>query len=236
VIEETCLDRDAPLTLVGRDWTWSAKGSGIEGQRFAVQHGDEELEDLWLPLLGEHQLVNAVVALAALSLVPETGERLIAESVRKGLVAVEWPGRLEVLSRAPVLVADSAHNGDSAEKLAGSLATLWDYRRLIVVLGASHDHVTPELLGALLRGADRAIATQARHPRAAAPLWLRNRAAALGFDMELSDNVPHALEMALEEAEPNDLICCTGSVFVAAEARAAWFARQGLDLPPSDPF
>ncbi|MFC2023273.1 bifunctional folylpolyglutamate synthase/dihydrofolate synthase [Chloroflexota bacterium] len=236
VIEDTCLRNDAQLTLVGRDWTWEAEGSTADGQHFTIRHGAEELADLCIPLLGEHQLVNATTAVAALYLLPETPGRPTLASVRRGLSSVSWPGRLEVLARAPVLVADSAHNGDSAEKLVKSLATLWDYHRLIVVLGASHDHVTPELLRALLSGADRAIATQARHPRAADPAWLQSRAADLGLQMELSESVPHALELALNDAGPEDLICCTGSVFVAAEARVAWFARQGMDLPPSDPF
>jgi len=45
---------------------------------------------------------------------------------------------------------------------------------------------------------------------------------------------PHALDLALAQAGAGDLICCTGSVFVAAEARAAWFARQGLPVPASE--
>jgi folylpolyglutamate synthase/dihydropteroate synthase len=54
--------------------------------------------------------------------------------------------------------------------------------------------------------------------------------------MEVSTAVPEALVLALADATAEDLICCTGSVFVAAEARAAWFARQGMTLPPSDPI
>ena len=57
----------------------------------------------------------------------------------------------------------------------------------------------------------------------------------MGFEMEVGDSIPHALEMALQGAGPRDLICCTGSVFVAAEVSEAWFARQGLPLPPVDP-
>jgi dihydrofolate synthase/folylpolyglutamate synthase len=143
---------------------------------------------------------------------------------------------LEILGRAPLVVADSAHNGNSARKLMDALRTLFAFRRAIVVIGASADHVTLGLLEALLSGTHRAIATQARHPRAASPAWIQAQAADLGFKMELSRSVPEALELALAEADPEDMVCCTGSVFVAAEARAAWFVRQGTGLPPSDPF
>jgi dihydrofolate synthase/folylpolyglutamate synthase len=88
----------------------------------------------------------------------------------------------------------------------------------------------------MLSGATRAIATRARHPRAADPAWLQARAAELGLRMEVSPSVAEALELGLALAGPEDLVCCTGSVFVAAEAEAAWLDRQGLPVPERDPF
>jgi dihydrofolate synthase/folylpolyglutamate synthase len=110
-----------------------------------------------------------------------------------------------------------------------------DYDRLVVVIGASADHVTPGLLQALVSDADRAIITAARHPKAATPAWIQEQAAELDLETEVCPTVPEALDLALEYAGPRDLVCCTGSVFLAAESRAAWFALQGVDLPPSDP-
>jgi dihydrofolate synthase/folylpolyglutamate synthase len=151
------------------------------------------------------------------------------------LRSVCWPGRLEVLGRTPLVAADSAHNGDSARKLIAALRDLAGNRRLIVVLGGSADHITPEVLTLLLGEADRAIATRSRHSRAAEPAWLKARAEELGFSVQVSETVAQALASALDWAGSEDLVCCTGSVFVAAEAREAWFARQGMALPPSDP-
>jgi dihydrofolate synthase/folylpolyglutamate synthase len=235
VIEQTCRRQGAPLTLVGRDWTWQARAADLDGQSFTILHGDREIPNLWLPLLGEHQLVNATTAVAALSLLPVTQSRLSQGDIREGLRTVYWPGRLEILGRAPLVIVDSAHNGDSAQKLMAALRACCRFHRLIVVLGASADHVTPELLEVLLTPADRAIATRSRHPRAADPAWLQARAGELGFRLEVSETVALALAMALDGAGPDDLICCTGSVFVAAEARMAWLAEKGMALPPSDP-
>jgi dihydrofolate synthase/folylpolyglutamate synthase len=250
VIEETCAHREAPLTLVGRDWNWERlepePGSGptpLEGQWFRIQgggrgpvvdRGAQVLERLWIPLLGEYQLSNATTAVAALRQIPEI-QRLSEAAIREGLRSVYWPGRLEILGRQPLVVVDSAHNGDSAKKLMAALHTYLRFDRLIVVLGASADHVTPELLTAFLAGADRAIVTRSRHPRAAQPSWIQEGAAALGFEVETSEDVPQALGRALDKATAADLVLCTGSVFVAAEARAAWFALQGLPLPLVDP-
>ena len=235
VITAACEEREAPLTLVGRDWTWELGAADLDGQMFSIHHEQEAMTGLWIPLLGEHQVVNATTALAALSLLAESGVNPSPATIRDGLRTVTWPARLEILGRAPLVVADSAHNGDSARKLVAALRELDGGLRLTVVLGGSRDHVTSEVLKTLLSGAHRAIATCSRHPRAADPAWLQSRAAELGFSMEVSETVAQALDLALAGAGPGDLVCCTGSVFVAAEAREAWFARQGMALPPSDP-
>jgi dihydrofolate synthase / folylpolyglutamate synthase len=235
VIEEVCREQSAPLVLVGRDWTWQPGAHDLEGQHLSIRHESGAaplLEDAWIPLLGEHQLVNAATAVAAIW---EAGLRLAPGDLRRGLGAIRWPARLEILSREPFIVVDSAHNGDSARKLMQALERHCTYRRLILVLGGSADHATPELFQALLPAAGRAIATRSRHARAAAPEWFQARARDLGFEMDSSESIPEALDKALQAAGPRDLICCTGSVFVAAEAREAWFARQGVPLPPVDP-
>jgi dihydrofolate synthase/folylpolyglutamate synthase len=235
VIQATCEEKGAPLTLVGRDWTWEVGSVSLEGQQFTLRHEQMDITKLRTPLLGEHQLINATVAVAALSLLQEGGLDISQSAIRQGMEAVSWPGRFEILGRQPLVIADSAHNGDSARMLVATVRAVCDYQRLIVILGVSADHATPELMEALLTRADRAIATQAKHPRAADPAWLQDRAAELGFHLESSGTVAQALDLALADAGPEDLILCTGSVFVAGDARLTWFARTNKALPPSDP-
>jgi dihydrofolate synthase/folylpolyglutamate synthase len=235
VIQDRCRQKGAPLTVVGQDWVWEAGAADLQGQAFRIHHEQQTLADLWLPLLGEYQLVNATTAVATLSLLQEQGLVLPPEAIREGLRRVHWPGRLEILGREPFVVADSAHNGDSAQKLMAALRTYLPHRDLIVILGMSADHATPEVLQALLSYAQRGIATKSRHPRAADPAWLQARAADLGFSLEVRPSVAEALDLGLAMAGPEDLVCCTGSVFVAAEARTAWRARQGMPLPAGDP-
>ena len=237
VIEAVCREKDAPLILVDQSWNWELDPElhHLDGQSFTIRHGQEAWEDLWLPLLGEHQVVNAATALAVISQLRATGLLVPDAAIRRGLRAVWWPGRLEVLGRHPLVVADAAHNGDSAKKLVTALRANCEFEGLILVLGVSSDHATPELLTTFLSAARVAIATRSHHPRAADPVWLKERAEALGFDFQVTLGVEQALDLALAQAGPDDLVCFTGSVFVAAEARAAWFAREGMPLPPSDP-
>jgi dihydrofolate synthase/folylpolyglutamate synthase len=236
VIESVCAQETAPLTLVGRDWTFhGAIAAAGEGQEFSVRRGAKVIPRLHIPLLGAYQIENATTALAALWTLRRQGASIPLYAIRRGLSKVHWPGRLEILNETPLVVADSAHNGDSAQKLVATLKDQFAYKRLILILGASADHASPELLTTLLSAADWAIATRAQHPRAADPTWLQEQARQLGYEMVITDSIAAALDQALAQASPDDLICGTGSIFVVAEMRAAWLARQGLPLPPVDP-
>ena len=90
-------------------------------------------KNLKINLLGRHQYLNAASALAALEVLEETCPRMflsgkgfcIPESaVRKGLRNVLWPGRIEIVSKRPLVVLDCAHNPAGAEVLKDALLDL----------------------------------------------------------------------------------------------------------------
>ena len=91
------------------------------------------------------------------------------EDLEEGLRRVEWPGRLEIVSREPLVVVDGAHNGDSARKLAAALEEEFLYRRLLLVLGTSADKDLEGIVSALAPAASAVVATRSRHARAADP-------------------------------------------------------------------
>jgi dihydrofolate synthase/folylpolyglutamate synthase len=235
VIVQTARTRGSPLILVGRDWTWAPGSCTLEGQGFRVEGpGGISLEDLWLPLLGPHQLVNATTALSALmNLNP--GLRVDAQAVRDGLRGVHWPGRMQVLGQEPLVMTDSAHNPDSAEKLRTAVETCLTYQRLYLVVGMSAEKDWTQVLQTLVPMAERAYAVRSLHPRAAEPRALAETARRLGLALEPAGSVASGLEQALAQAGPEDLVLLTGSVFVAANAEAAWRSRHALPALPFDP-
>ncbi|NJN93153.1 MAG: hypothetical protein HC875_03205 [Anaerolineales bacterium] len=91
------------------------------------------------------------------------------------------------------------------------------------------------MLNVLLPHTARMFTVASRHPRAAKAESLAALAAELGYPAVPLPDVPAALERALVESNPDDLICVTGSLFLVADAREAWLHRQGLPLPPLDP-
>jgi dihydrofolate synthase/folylpolyglutamate synthase len=126
---------------------------------------------------------------------------------------------LEVLREGPLVVADGAHNGDSARRLRQALRSYFEFRRLILVSGVSQDKTVDDMARELAPLAALVIATSSRHPRAGDPVSVAAAYAAAGAATETTPSVAAALERALALAEPEDLVCVVGSLFVVAEAR-----------------
>jgi dihydrofolate synthase/folylpolyglutamate synthase len=232
MIQQVCQERGARLVLVGQDWQWADGEFNLEGQSFKVCD-----QPYFLPLLGEHQIVNAVTAMASIAgLVERTGLAVPIEAIQTGLAQVRWLGRLEILSRSPGLIVDSAMNGDSAEKLMQALRRHFPERSPTFIFGASNDHPIRDMLQVLLPHAQHMFVTASRHPRAEKPELLAEAALSLGFQVTPVPDIAAALVSALAEAGPPDLLCVTGSLFLVADAREAWLRGQRLPLPPLDPL
>ena len=236
VIERTAAERGAALTVIGRDWCWQSVRSSAEGQQFMAwpSSAPSARQTYSLPLLGQHQQVNATTALATIAQLRAQGIQLADPAIHAGLEAVCWPGRLEVLGRRPWVIVDGAHNGDSMQKLCAALAGLFPHTRAILILGVSADKDIDSMLDAILPAVDQVLVTRAHHPRAADPATLAERIATRGTRVR-TVSLDQALETALGLAGEDDLICATGSLFLVADLRTAWFRYSQKPLPPSDP-
>lgn len=230
-IETVCAERQASLIVAGEETPWRIGRVSLGGQSFFWRNSR-----YFLPLLGEHQVTNAITALMAVEKFAEKmGWEISDAAKQKGIAAVVWQGRLEILSRDPLLLVDSAMNGDSARKLRQTLTEYFPGRRVIFVFGASRDHDYRAMLTELLPISTRVIATQASHPRATRPDVLAATALTLGATIETTSSVDEALALAEENIGERDLICVAGSLFCAAEARFVWMEKTRQPLPPTDP-
>ncbi|MDH7473476.1 MAG: folylpolyglutamate synthase/dihydrofolate synthase family protein [Anaerolineae bacterium] len=235
VIEMVCQNRGAPLTVADHVWEWRPGKVTPDGQVFSARRKGGPWITYHLPLLGHHQLVNAATVLTTIDVLRHEGIDISAQAVANGLAGVHWPGRMEVMSRRPWVIVDGAHNGDSAQKLAAALPTIFHYRRLILVYEALAGHSVPDMLTALLPIADRVILTRVSNPRALDPTDLLAEVQAQGRTAECVIPVEAALKRALQIARAEDLVCVTGSLYVVADARAAWYKYIGVPGPQTDP-
>lgn len=226
VLRRVARFRATTITLVGRDVMVGPIEQTLAAQRLRVNDGEFQI-----PLLGAHQVINAATAVTALHIAGGRGLPVSDDAIRAGLRHVQWPGRLEILSREPLLVVDGAHNGDSAQQLARALREVFGRADWTLIIGVSADKDIPTMLDALLPIASRVIVTRARSVRAADVETLGRQITDRGRAPALTRSVPEALDLALQSPAP---IIVTGSLFTVADARAAWFARTGHPLDLDD--
>jgi dihydrofolate synthase/folylpolyglutamate synthase len=203
----------------------------VGGQLLELQGLSGVYSDIFLPLHGEHQAHNAVVALAAVEAFFGAGadRQLDIDAVRAGFAAVTSPGRLERMRSAPTVFIDAAHNPAGAEALAQALDQEFDFRFLVGVISVMADKDVDGILAALEPAFDQVIVTHNGSSRAMDVEALAWRAEErFGPERVITaSTLPDAIEIAtalVEEAGNDDGfsgsgMVITGSVFTAGAAR-----------------
>jgi len=219
VLREVCLQQGSTLTLAGDDIHWEEESHSLDGQVFTLDTARNH-HRLKMPLLGKHQMENAAVAIGIVEALVENGLEISANSIEDGFQRVEWPCRLEVLRKNPLMMADGAHNPHSAARLVEAVKALFPDRRVILVVGVSENKDLAGLVGELsLLSPAEVIATRSRHPQATRPGGVAQEFSLYTHNIHTTDAVSRALEMAQDVAAEGDMILVTGSLFVAAEGR-----------------
>ena len=219
VVREVCDAQGSSLTLAGEDIRWSQESATLDGQTFTLETARRTYR-LSVPLLGEHQMENAAVAVGLVEALAEGGIDVAREAIEEGLRHVEWPCRLEVLRRSPLVIADGAHNPHSAGRLVEAMRSLIPGRRLTLVVGVSRNKDVEGVAYELsqLSPAD-VVTTRSRHPRSAQPELLAREFERYGSLARTADSVAEAVDEVVASASEDDVVLVTGSLFVAAEAR-----------------
>ena len=217
VIEQVCHQQGVTLIQVGKDVTWH-RTSGDMYQQSVIVQGKTDRYNLTIPLIGDYQLENAATAVAALEALSFFGTRISAQNIAEGFSQVNWPGRLQILSYAPMMVVDGAHNAYSMRKLIQTVKEHFHYNRCFIIFGTSCDKDIPGMAQEIGLLDYHITVTTSTHPRAASATVVAEEFARLGTEVKVAENVCEALSQALAAAEKTDIILVTGSLFVVAEA------------------
>ena len=194
----------------------------LAGQR--LRFGAMELE---LPLLGEHQIRNTAVVLTVLEQLRRRGWAISDEAVRSGIASVRWPGRFELLGKNPLFVLDGGHNPQCMEALLQAAEDYLAGRPLTVVTGVLADKDYAGMYDRTAPLADRFFTLTPSNPRALPGEELARWLSRYGKPAQACQSPAQAVELALAATPANGAVLCYGSLYLAAELRAAYLARAG---------
>jgi dihydrofolate synthase/folylpolyglutamate synthase len=238
VIARVCQERRSPLRELGKDYHYryqpgwigptTARGSEEREPPPAKRNSQVQVVTprrtwpfLELGLLGEHQAANAAGVIACVEELREQGWHISDAAVAAGLANVQWPARMEVIAESPLVILDCAHNVASAQAVVDTLQASFGQRRRWLVFAGSNDKDLPGMLAVLAPHFNHAFLTQYQdNPRGVPTETLAQvlgRVSRLPF---ITYATPlQAWQAASKAASRDDLICITGSVFLAGELR-----------------
>jgi dihydrofolate synthase/folylpolyglutamate synthase len=182
----------------------------MRGSRFIAS--GPTLLDVECPLAGEHQVQNALTAIAAMHTLG-----IPAAAIQKGIRNVSWPGRMEFVSTGPDVILDGAHNPAGARALAAYIRQFCINRTVWMVYGTMRDKAVTEIGGILFPHVDHLILTAPANSRALRPEALRDL-----IDhpsVRVAPDLSQALEL-LRDASTRDIVFISGSLYLVGEARA----------------
>ena len=217
VVEEVAYEKSAPLYRRTKDFTVKRHPGG----RFTYYGIDRHWPNLHTNLLGDHQIDNSALVLAAVEVLNRRKTKITEPEIKKGLANTHWPGRLEIVSTKPFILVDGAHNLIAARRLARHLSNNFSDQQITLVIGILDDKPYGSILKSLVPLCRRVILTRARIDRALSPEMLYSEAQKMAADITLIPDVAGAVTHAARTARPDEVICIAGSLYVVGEAKAA---------------
>jgi dihydrofolate synthase/folylpolyglutamate synthase len=226
VIKRRAQGADAPLTFIPDVWVVNDVTNADGLYRATAERLDTGEKFSIAPSLpGRFQIDNALMAATAAKLFQQTGISITREAVVDGIRKAQWPGRLEQLQDKPLVYLDGAHNPSAARELAKFWAENFAGRRIWLVYGAMRDKAVDEIAGLLFPLVHHVILTQPLQPRAVSAQVLAEMTADLTQSVSVIPDPSEALEDAIANATPEDVIFASGSLFLVGDLRKYWHSR-----------
>lgn len=223
LFKEICDHRRSRTFRVSSDITFRKLSSSLEGQTFQLDGLINRFDELFVPLLGDHQLLNAASAVGAVEALSYHDISIPPEAIREGLRAVRWPGRLEIMQTQPLVVVDCAKDAEGARALKEALEKEFTCDKLTMVISISSDKNIPAMIDQLAEVASQFIITShSVMGRAADPMRIAEEVERHSKPYEIVTDARTAVRRALRLSGNNDMVCVTGSVFLVGEARELW--------------
>lgn len=226
VFRRVCRERGAALTKLDLS-RLTVRELSLDGTVFDFA----PFENLTVPLVGAYQAENAALALTALERLREKGWDIPEKAVRQGLATVRWPGRLEVLGRAPTFLLDGAHNAHGMRAAMESLQTLFPRKSMVFLLGILADKNTGEMLDLLAPLIGKAFVLRPDSPRALDPAELCAMLAERNVEACPCDSAEEGIRAAIDAAGNEGTVCALGSLYLCGEVRTAYFKKVSSPEP-----
>ncbi len=213
VLREAAELTESIINILGSGGTSVVSEVAVGGQLTSIIGLAGTYDDLFVGLLGDHQAVNAAVALMAVeSFLGGANQSIDRDLLAEAFATVTSPGRLQRVASSPPVIVDAAHNPHGARSLAEALSSYFDFDDITLVFGTLANKDYAEFLATLAPFASRVILTTPPSDRAVT-------AAQVAATAHLPDDVTVSVQpdplVALAEARAYAAQSAKGAVVVS---------------------
>ncbi|MDY3903271.1 folylpolyglutamate synthase/dihydrofolate synthase family protein [Peptoniphilus sp.] len=176
-------------------------------------------EEFSLTQIGDYQVENAIGAIYSLYLLNKRGIlKIDLKKIKERIKNSTWKGRMEIVSKDPLIILDGAHNFDGIKKLVEAIDN-FKFKKLFLIMSILSDKEHKKMLEEISSFTDEVIFVNLDYKRGTNPEELKKEASDYGLRAEVM-KVEDAINYYKEKYEEGDLILITGSLYFVSEARA----------------
>jgi dihydrofolate synthase/folylpolyglutamate synthase len=190
--------------------------SNIRYNEYCYTFDFEKYKDLMINMFGDHQIKNACTAIKAIE---ASSLKVSDNAIRTGLYKTKWPGRLEVLSRNPLIICDGAHNPEGIRSLKNTIVKYFPQKRKIFVMAVMRNKEYEKMIEDIFPLADIAIAVRPMYDRALELEVLQQTIQKYCKNTYTFDKIDDGLDYAVSQTDENTIICTFGSLYYIADVK-----------------
>jgi dihydrofolate synthase/folylpolyglutamate synthase len=209
VVKDVAKEKGSPLFIFGEDFRVRGRYDS-----FLFEMGSVLYRDLSISIIGDHFMENAAIACCALQILRDR-IRWKDEDLRNGLRRANLSGRMEIVSRKPLILLDGAHNSEGALALSDTLKKHFGGYKPIFVVGICADKEIEGFIRNL--NIERAVFTKARISRAADPERLGEIGRRYTDRVNVIPDAKDALCYAKGIVREGDIVVVCGSLYLVGE-------------------
>lgn len=217
-IDKIAKEKGAKLLLAGRDFIFRKESGGFSWE------GPGLTRRFKLPGFDNFQVPNAALVVAGIQCLKTLGVSRSPGMMEKSLAVTRWPGRVEEISRKPLVVLDGAHNPQAAKALLVSLGSRYPNKQWIILNGFLSDKNYHSFTGILAPLADLSIVTEPFSGRAEKGEKVFRAWEKFGVKTILVQDWKKAFAFSLSKVRQtkNMGLLITGSLYLVGDCRKKW--------------
>ena len=208
IFEEVC--RKKKVSLKKADFAGlHLRSHSLEGQVFDCG----ARKNLYLPLLGDHQLHNAAVVLGIADTLIEKGYAITEQNIYDGMQDVSWPGRFDIVNRDPLFIIDGGHNPQCLEALVKNIQDYLPGKKIIALTGVLADKDYGDMYRPVMPLVEQFVCITPDNPRRLPAEDLAKYLQERGATATACDTTTDGVKTAMALSGKDGVVLCFGSLY-----------------------